>query len=253
VSPTTKARICAVTFDFWNTLFVEVADSIRPLRAAMVASCLSGFGHHFDPATVELGLDAAWIQHRSEWSRGRYYSAGQAAQWLLRHLEISDGRNRAMVAEVAEALSYMIAATALEPTEEILPVLTRLNDMGIRLGLISDTGFTPGRVLTSRLRELGLAGCFSGFTFSDVVGSSKPNPRLFEHALGYLDCAPSQVMHVGDLYRNDVIGARRAGWKTARYCRISDDHPPEGLPDADFVLSSHAEIFQVIGGSLFDR
>ena len=46
---------------------------------------------------------------------------------------------------------------------------------------------------------------------SHVVGIEKPDPRIFELALGALGVAPDQCLYVGDTVLFDVNGARAAG------------------------------------------
>src|SRR5258706_209688 len=46
---------------------------------------------------------------------------------------------------------------------------------------------------------------------SFVIGSEKPERRIFEHALGLVDLRAAGVAHVGDLFAADVVGARGAG------------------------------------------
>jgi putative hydrolase of the HAD superfamily len=46
---------------------------------------------------------------------------------------------------------------------------------------------------------------------SNVVGISKPDPRIFALGLQAAGTAPEETVHVGDSYFVDVIGARQAG------------------------------------------
>ena len=47
-----------------------------------------------------------------------------------------------------------------------------------RLGVISDTVFSPGRALRRILEEEGLLDLFEAFAFSDEVGGSKPDEKI---------------------------------------------------------------------------
>lgn len=46
---------------------------------------------------------------------------------------------------------------------------------------------------------------------SAAVGVEKPDPGIFQIALARLSVALGQVVHVGDEYESDVLGAQRAG------------------------------------------
>jgi FMN phosphatase YigB (HAD superfamily) len=64
---------------------------------------------------------------------------------------------------------------------------------------------------------------------SEVVGSAKPDRRIFEVALASAGAGvrPAEVVHVGDTVANDVAGARAAGitpihLDPLRACRAPD-------------------------------
>ena len=57
--------------------------------------------------------------------------------------------------------------------------------------------------------------------FSDEAGVPKPHPRIFAHTLEALGVAPDATVHVGDLRRTDVAGARAAGMGTVSARRPS--------------------------------
>jgi putative hydrolase of the HAD superfamily len=98
--------------------------------------------------------------------------------------------------------------------------------------------------MRSRISDLGLLKYFSGFSFSDEVGAYKPNRQIFEHALWYLECKPREALHIGDLYRNDVLGARAAGLRAVRYAGVYDD-PAAESSDVD-VIRNHLDIFRFL-------
>jgi putative hydrolase of the HAD superfamily len=80
--------------------------------------------------------------------------------------------------------------------------------------------------------------------FSDEAGVPKPNRRVFELALGPLGVHPERALHVGDLRRTDVAGARALGMRSVRIRAHYDDPGPE--PDADHVADSHAALRELL-------
>ncbi len=90
---------------------------------------------------------------------------------------------------------------------QVFDLLALLRGRGLRLGIISDWEAT----LPTVLDELGLSPFFETVSVSAVVGCRKPNPRLFEHALGQMNVLPSEVLHVGDWWELDVRGAQSVG------------------------------------------
>ena len=67
---------------------------------------------------------------------------------------------------------------------ETIPLL---GAAGYKLGLISDTSLTPGRVLKEFMQSDGLLEHFSVLTFSDETGYRKPDPRMFLRTLDGLE------------------------------------------------------------------
>ncbi|RMG86737.1 MAG: HAD family hydrolase, partial [Candidatus Dadabacteria bacterium] len=43
------------------------------------------------------------------------------------------------------------------------------------------------------------------------VGAEKPDPEIFHGAARRLGLPPERILHVGDLVREDLLGAQRAG------------------------------------------
>jgi FMN phosphatase YigB (HAD superfamily) len=118
----------------------------------------------------------------------------------------------------------------------------------VRLGMICDTGLTPGRVVRRLLHQLGLLTYFDVCVFSDEVGVPKPDPRIFHTALDALAADASHAAHVGDLLRTDVAGARGVGMTSIRIRAVYDD--PSGQPEADLLTDSHAQLQQIFEPAL---
>jgi HAD superfamily hydrolase (TIGR01509 family) len=85
--------------------------------------------------------------------------------------------------------------------------LDRLRAAGVGLVLVSNAAAD----LPEFLGELGLARRFDHLVVSGIVGIEKPDPGIFREALRVCGADPANVIHVGDLYEIDVVGARSAG------------------------------------------
>ena len=101
------------------------------------------------------------------------------------------------------------------------------------LALISDTAWTPGWRLREILDEYDILKCFRVLVFSGEVGRTKPHPEMFSRALAGLRLQPQQCLHVGDLQRTDVAGAKSMGMRAAWIYRpqyagkAQEDHKPD--------------------------
>jgi len=90
-----------------------------------------------------------------------------------------------------------------------------------RLGIISDVGFAPGRVLKQVLAATGLIEAFDSLVFSDEAGFSKPHIEVFRRSAWNLDCEMGEMVHIGDLEHTDIVGAKRAGCRAIRFTGIT--------------------------------
>jgi FMN phosphatase YigB (HAD superfamily) len=227
----------AVTFDFWNTIAVEpVPGSMRDARhAAVLAACASN-GLEMDAETLAGHVTAVVRSREQAWTEGVHVSPTEGAQRLVAALGLEPAAGEA----VAEAFLGVGRGARLGLAPEIGPTLERLRADGLVLGIVCDAGFTGGAILRDFLASHGLLDHFSGWGFSDEVGVYKPAPEIFESALSTLDTEPAGAVHVGDLRRTDIAGARAIGMRTVRYRGLADD--PDPGPEADFVTDRHREL-----------
>jgi putative hydrolase of the HAD superfamily len=205
----------AITFDLWGTLIRETPESARKVREARTRSLYMLLQDQGFPGTLEeietayerVGgrLETIWSRHEDVGSEGQVQLILEAldTQWkapqdrmLLANLEW------AYVSPVLKALPVLIPGAA-----ELLDTLRGQ----YRLGLICNTGRTPGTMLKIVLQRLGIVDHFDVLTFSDVLGIRKPDPQIFHLTLEQLEVPADRALHIGDNPSTDVLGARQAG------------------------------------------
>jgi putative hydrolase of the HAD superfamily len=77
---------------------------------------------------------------------------------------------------------------------------------------------------------------------SQRVGTIKPHPAIFAEARRLLgDPEPRSILHVGDDWAADVVGAVRAGWRAA-YVRSRPYDSPLPSSDRDQSVAADLEI-----------
>lgn len=86
-------------------------------------------------------------------------------------------------------------------------ILETLKKRGVVLGVISNWDSR----LTSTLENIGLAHYFEFILPSAVIGSAKPDKKIFEEALRLSGVAAHEACHIGDEMRTDVDGAQAVG------------------------------------------
>jgi HAD superfamily hydrolase (TIGR01509 family) len=99
----------------------------------------------------------------------------------------------------------------------------------------------------------GWARHLAAIVVSQRVGTIKPDPAIFDEARRLLgDPEPQAILHVGDDWAADVVGAVRAGWRAA-YVRTRPHDSPLPSSDRDDTVSADLEI-ETVGdlAALFD-
>jgi len=192
-------------------------------------------------------IDRSWALHLDEWRNGRAFGPEGAARWCLDELGLA--ATAPDLDELADAIatgSLAVGTAAVDGAAEALATLRRAS---IPTALICDTGFTPSRVVREalRLHHLRLDHSF----FSDEIGTPKPYPPIFLAALEATGADPAEAVHIGDLRRTDVAGARAAGMAAVRFAGVHDDDwmPEDCKPDieADAVLYCWADLPDLLG------
>jgi putative hydrolase of the HAD superfamily len=233
----------AVTFDCWNTLLYEDDwETAHALRVSELQTAAREAGCEVSSREAGLAFDAAWERHMRIWGEGGATGAREVALWSL-----ADLGHRAphpalehLIGRFEEA-SHSSRVLALDGARATLAALGRT---GVPCALVCDTGLTPGRVVRHHLDLQGLLSGLSVQAFSDEVRVPKPDPRIFRAALEPLGVAPERALHVGDLRRTDVAGARGLGMVSVRIRARHDD--TSALPEADHVVGSHAELGELL-------
>ncbi|MDH4083173.1 MAG: HAD-IA family hydrolase [Nitrospira sp.] len=107
---------------------------------------------------------------------------------------------------------------------ETAAILARLKAQDLELGIISNF---DSRLFTV-MRGLGIADSFDTVTISSLAQAAKPAPKIFHLALEKHAVDAEEALHVGDSFREDVEGARKAGLHAVLLDRKGQQQP-EGV------------------------
>jgi FMN hydrolase / 5-amino-6-(5-phospho-D-ribitylamino)uracil phosphatase len=106
-----------------------------------------------------------------------------------------------------------------------------------RLGLLTNGNSDPAR--------FGLADVLHWSFTAVELGVAKPDPEIYRRVNRMTGVPPGQSIMVGDSLINDVISARRAGWRGIWLDRASAAGP-EQTAHADAVITSLTELEAVV-------
>jgi len=267
--PVTAARsadpaIAAVTFDFGNTL-VPVGNAALREVVARTAEKLAATSGPFAPADfVSIWHEERERQFAEEVPAGREVDIEQRIVRVLARLR---GRaapspearwNDAAAAalstpdERATAVDIYSAAfvDAVHSPPEVGPILSRLAG---RWSLAVLSNWPLAATVDRFLEAAGWRDLFKAVVISQRVGAIKPASAMFEACQQELAVPGDRILHVGDDWLADVVGAKRAGWQAAYLRGRQADSPlPSSRPDesvaADIVIDELAELESAVDG-----
>jgi putative hydrolase of the HAD superfamily len=234
----------AVTFDFWETIARDTPEGIaraREARLATLAAVLRRAGSPRGAGEIEDAYERCGAAMAARyWSAHRDCAIRDQVRLFFECLD--PGLASRLTPEDLEVAVEGYATPVLRWPPVLQPgadaAIRALAGRGMRLGIVSNTGRTPGVVLRRVLEGWGLLGHFHAVSYSDEVGVRKPSPVIFERTLAALGVAASGALHVGDNPHDDVLGARGAGMLAAHY--VPDGRPPSA--DANLVVADLGDL-----------
>jgi putative hydrolase of the HAD superfamily len=199
-----------------------------PHRPQAVLLDVGGVFHLPSRAKVAAALGRAGIEVTDDETidRAHYVAVGvfpldeapTVQHWhdYLREYARSFAVDETNLSGVLEHLTPEFATAGLwtEVVEGSRAGLRELVASGVEVGVVSNAdGSVAERLRSQEVLQVGTGPGVEVRCVVDSgqVGVEKPDPRIFEIALGILDVAPEQTWYVGDTPGIDVVGARRAG------------------------------------------
>ena len=232
----------AVTFDFWGTLYQGAFA--RDERLYLLDEALTRHDQPRPWTALETAYEHVWSIWDRIWrEEHRSITFEQWAREVLAFLQADLPED--VVADLQKPLEevYLNGDTP-RPVPGVGKVLPRLAQR-YKLGIVSDTGLTPGRVLRQVLQRDGLLRHFDdALTFSDETGTTKPFPEQFLRTLNLLDARPEEAAHIGDLPETDLAGAKGVGMKAILFLGVNNRQDGRSLADA--VLEEYDELEKVL-------
>ena len=236
----------AVTFDYWDTLYVgAVLPERMKLRQSALHRMLADLGHAIEETELATLYHASGHEADRWWrDEHRGYTAAERIRWILHRLSIERPEDCEHIARACEAVDEalirypppLLAGAA----DAVAAVGTRY-----RLGIISDTGFASGKAQDDLLRRDGLRSLFDVTVYSVDVGHAKPRREPFAAALDALGLPAGDVIHIGDNERTDVRGALDMGMRAVRVDFVKQNGPSS----AEFVATTFDELTEYLSGT----
>jgi putative hydrolase of the HAD superfamily len=233
--------IKAVTFDIWNTLFTNrdytnfrVNDLVGILEELDIR-------RNADEVRRAYILSNKQAQEVGKTENYRYVTTEEKLDHILETIQVDlSGEIKEMIVRRFKETIWSYPPSLKEGVFETLETLGH----HYRLGIISDTGITPGRVVRQVLSRLGALGFFESMVFSDETGICKPHEDMFRISLRELGASPHESVHVGDLLKTDVAGAKKVGMRVIWVKTEDTGEPDDWRPD--YIINSLPQVIEVL-------
>lgn len=228
--------ICAISLDFANTLYpFRVAETDQSLRAL----------HDFLQKRLDKPLGYAPFAALYHEIRTRQFTDNRATL-----------RENDFTARIRECVEFCQNDTPADPAlvreaedvyaDGFVSVMHAPDGLRDTLSALADkfplavlSNFPRTDCIVRPLERDGLLPFFQGVVVSADIGYIKPHAALFEAVCGTLKLPPAHILHVGDDWDADILGAARAGLPSAYTHEWRDE------PDAHYGTGGAAPLFEI--------
>jgi putative hydrolase of the HAD superfamily len=197
-------------------LFLDAAGTLFHLTEPVGATYARIAGEHAlrcDPDVLDAAFRQAWKHHLAALHPNESATTDDDRSWWRTVVKSTfETVQRASIEDslldplFAELYDHFAQPTAWRLFPDVPQALQRLADIA-PLHILSNFDLR----LHPILQGLGIAEHFQTITLSSQVGTSKPHPRIFTHALSQAGIPAHAALHIGDEREADLMGASQAG------------------------------------------
>jgi putative hydrolase of the HAD superfamily len=209
-----KARRAAIDAMMRAGLQADRQEAMRELED-VIAEFSSNYGGHFDKVLDRLGTESF------------------------------EGHNRAVIVAAGVVAYHATKWRELKVYDDVYEVLNWLAKTPLVRGIIS-AGITIKQA--EKLVRLEVLEFLtpSAIFFTDQVGFSKPNPKLYRRVLQRVHLAPSRCLYVGDNPTHDIDPCNAEGWSTVRIRRSGRHALEEGVSKPKHEIRDFFELRRIL-------
>jgi len=214
-----------ILFDIDDTLYSTTAFSGDARRNAILAMIHQGLDVTEEEGVRELTEVVAEFTSNYDEHLDRLLDRLGPAKWA--------GRNPAVLIAAGVVAYHQTKERQLRPLPDAVVLLRQLHQARVRTGILS-AGLRVKQA--EKLVRLGVLPWLDpgAIFFSDQMGVSKPNPKIYVKALEALKVPPTRAMYVGDRPETDVAPPRSIGMRTVHYRGAHGRYAARpGTPPAD--------------------
>lgn len=195
--------LSAISFDFGGTLAFETQEDYKVYH-----KIFSSLGFNFSLSSLEFAFNKARAIWNAKREKGEVWSEKHMLELVKDMLSFLGVNNEDLAAKV---VSLWPENVSFKVYEDVFETLDKLAKSKYRLIVISNV--SSEKNLRIYLSKCGLQKYFSYLVASGTIGIEKPNKEIFLLASKMLRIKPNRILHIGDDYEADYVGAKNAGLK----------------------------------------
>ena len=206
----------AVAFDLWETLITNTPELSRAQERLRVEAMAKVLGS--DVSRVHAAHRAIWNRCQElYWSLDLDVPCRRQIEHFVELLDLDASPDEATLDELESVYANAILEALPRVVDGARDALREVRERDLLVGLISNTGRTPGSALREVLARLDLSPSIDAMVFSNEHGECKPRPSIFERLRESLGAGYDEIVFVGDNLYVDVHGAQQCGMRAILY------------------------------------
>jgi putative hydrolase of the HAD superfamily len=231
-----------ISFDFWNTLYGNGDEPGRYKKRVKYFYEVVSTYKKVDYSAIENAFHASTKFFIYEWQHN--FRTPTAAERIRYMADIFSIRlSHSDIEKTADYFGQLIFSIPPEKNPKNLLIVKQLSER-YPLGLISDTGYISGKFIRQFLIEQNIYTNFSSLIFSDEQTYCKPHTSVFRLTCKNLDISCSNLIHIGDLEKTDMKGAKDSGGIGIKYTAWNKNSKEKSL--ANYLINDYQELFDIV-------
>lgn len=200
-----------ISLDFWGTLVFSNIN-FRDERAKFLSLQLNKSEEQINLAFKEIGENYNYFQEKGVNNTPPI----ELFYEVLEYLDINI--NSIYIENLYESVLEIFITNSPIINDKLKTLIDNSLADGTTTSILSNTAFIPGTVIAKFLDDNFGVNYFSFKIFSDEEKIAKPNMGIFDLAyektkLIYpFGINKNQILHIGDNYENDIVGAEKYGF-----------------------------------------
>lgn len=202
-----------ISLDFWGTLVFSNIN-FRDERAKFLSKQLNKNKEQINIAFKEIGQKYNCYQEKGTNNTSPIELFYEVLEFLGINNDIIN------VANLYESVLDIFITNSPIINTKLKIMIDNCLASGKTTSILSNTAFIPGTVITKFLDDNFGINYFSFKIFSDEVKIAKPNLEIYNltyentKSIYQSGINKNQILHIGDNYQNDVLGAKKFGFNS---------------------------------------